>query len=436
VAIVLAIMGVICLVAPARAYGNGGLAPRFDFPDSNKAQARAIIATPDNGAVVAGFAIVGGRSRFALAQVDASGHLDPAFGAGGLVTTEVPGSYEPESFEAAQRTSIDALLRQPDGKLLAVGSAVEASSRRTVVAVARYLPNGVLDHTYGRAGLTTFSFQAGQDAIANVARFQRVRIGSATIARLVVGGASGDPYRAALACPALARLLDDGRLDRSFGRAGRVVLPVDTEGGTTGLLARPQGDLVISASTQYGLDASGFLVGRLSVAGRADRSFGGAGAACLTLRGTLAAPGVSPVRNTSSLVEQPGGKIVLGGQLEDLSSTAGWVLARFKRRFTTPIGCFSVRRAIRRQAIVRAALARSGQLTVDVAEFRFDRRPRRLGSVNFGRRTRGLVSMRWNMRVGGTTLRRDRTYLFTPTLRDRFGRVIGRADTAAIESGA
>jgi uncharacterized delta-60 repeat protein len=414
-------------------FGHGGLASRFDFPDSHEAQARAVVPMPDNGAVVGGYAIVRGQPVFALARLDASGRLDPTFGSSGLVTTAIPGTHERPTDVGAVQTSINALLRQGDGRLLAVGSAIDARSRRPIVVVARYLPDGALDITYGRRGITTTSFQDGQASIANVAALQPVVTLAGVSFRLVVAGVVG-PIRRAEARPGLLRLLDDGRLDRSFGRRGRQILDVHTDAGVTGLHARRSGELLVSASLEYKPENSGFMVGRLTKEGRLNRAFGGAGISCIALRNaTLPDYIPAPERNVTSVVEQPRGGLVLGGLVDDLGGTAQWVLARFKPRFSAPIGCFSVQRARQsRGTIVRAALARRGRLVADVAELRGGRRPLKVGFVSFGHRARGLVALRWNLRVHGVRLRRGRSYTVRPRLVDSRGRTIGRTDSALV----
>ena len=66
-------------------------------------------------------------SVFGPARVNADGTLDPAFGTGGVQTTRIQGN-----------DSVSLLLIQPDGKILAVGTAQNAAGV-TRLALARYL---------------------------------------------------------------------------------------------------------------------------------------------------------------------------------------------------------------------------------------------------------------------------------------------------------
>src|SRR5437773_9494914 len=69
----------------------------------------------------------------------APGDLDPSFGTGGIVTTPIGASDK--AF---------ALVLQPDGKLVAAGSAFNGSNDD--FALVRYNADGTLDSTFGTGG--------------------------------------------------------------------------------------------------------------------------------------------------------------------------------------------------------------------------------------------------------------------------------------------
>ena len=120
--------------------------------------ARAVVVQPDGKIVVAGettAAASGDVSQaFVLVRYDADGTLDQSFGFSGRVFTqfEPPGSlYDDAAFGLA-------LLE--DGKLVAAGTS------GGVVALARYLPDGLLDPAFGSAGLVRqFAGRANDVAI-------------------------------------------------------------------------------------------------------------------------------------------------------------------------------------------------------------------------------------------------------------------------------
>jgi uncharacterized delta-60 repeat protein len=77
------------------------------------------------------------------------GDLDPAFGAGGKVITDIAG----ESAEAS------AVAVQPDGKIVAAGGADEGNgSALQDFALARYTANGALDPRFGKRGKVKLDF--------------------------------------------------------------------------------------------------------------------------------------------------------------------------------------------------------------------------------------------------------------------------------------
>ena len=88
------------------------------------------------------------------------GELDPTFGTGGLVTTDIDAS---SSFDLAL-----ALAVQADGKIIAAGRSLTGSSFDFDLAnfgLARYNTDGTLDITWGGSGTSQWDFglAGGQD---------------------------------------------------------------------------------------------------------------------------------------------------------------------------------------------------------------------------------------------------------------------------------
>lgn len=138
---------------------------------------------------------------FALALVNDRGR-DTAFGEDGLAFAgfETTGSL-------ANSIAVDARRR-----IVAAGSA------GIDFALARFFRTGLLDDQFGQKGRVTTTFDQGQ-AVANV-----VKLESAVSERLVAAGGSG------LRHFALARYLNDGSLDPSFGVGGKVITDIAGEG--------------------------------------------------------------------------------------------------------------------------------------------------------------------------------------------------------------
>ncbi len=142
-----------------------------------------------DGKTVAG-GLVTPNCDFGLARYLGDGSLDPSFGNGGKVTTDLSGN--------ATCDNLNALKVAPDGKIIAAG--VLGASEQD--AIVRYLPNGSLDP----------SFDGDGKAIGNAGPFhvQDIEVDSAgRITAVGLTGGSGD-FK-------LMRLLADGSLDPSFG---------------------------------------------------------------------------------------------------------------------------------------------------------------------------------------------------------------------------
>ena len=136
--------------APDPAYGGGDGVAALEVPAALSSAGFAIAVLPGGEAYVAGTAAPApapGSAVFALAKLTAAGTLDPAFGAGGIVTTAVPGGAAAEIRELA----VDA-----DGNVVAFGSSRGGSAEQVA---ARYLPDGSLDPLFGGDdGIATASF--------------------------------------------------------------------------------------------------------------------------------------------------------------------------------------------------------------------------------------------------------------------------------------
>ena len=115
-------------------------------------QARSMVLQDDGKIVLAGQS----SSDFGLVRFLADGTVDSSFGTAGVVVSQLSTGTD----------DLFSLVRQADGKYLAVGYATATSVQR--IAVARYLSNGTLDSAFGSAGvtLTTVGTNANQGQTA------------------------------------------------------------------------------------------------------------------------------------------------------------------------------------------------------------------------------------------------------------------------------
>jgi uncharacterized delta-60 repeat protein len=135
--------------APDPGFGTSGIVELGFF--GKGAGANAVAVQPDGKILVAGFAFdaSGIDSDFALVRLEPDGTLDPGFGTGGIVTTNLGTAAD----------DARAVVVQPDGRIVVAGSADED------IALVRYLPDGTLDSSFGHGGSTITNL--GSDDVAN-----------------------------------------------------------------------------------------------------------------------------------------------------------------------------------------------------------------------------------------------------------------------------
>lgn len=132
--------------------------------------ANAVAIQPDGKILAAGFTDNGGNYDFALVRYEAGGSLDTGFGNGGKVT-----------YAAGSGTDYaDEIIVQPDGRILVIGYSSNGTDHDA--AVARFLPDGSIDLSFGTDGVITLD--VGSDDRGQAAAVQ-------LDGRLVVAGVTG-----------------------------------------------------------------------------------------------------------------------------------------------------------------------------------------------------------------------------------------------------
>jgi uncharacterized delta-60 repeat protein len=123
---------------------------------SGNAQVASLAIQPDGKIVAAGVATNenGLNTDFALARYNVQGTLDPTFGTGGKVTTDLNATDD----------VLTSLGLQSDGKIVAAGSFFNGTNDD--FALVRYNADGTLDSTFGVGGKMATPFGAGNDAAA------------------------------------------------------------------------------------------------------------------------------------------------------------------------------------------------------------------------------------------------------------------------------
>jgi uncharacterized delta-60 repeat protein len=382
-----------------RRFGERGVAD-YSVPT---APTPAEVALGRDGTIVTtGGTSVLGSYGLGVMHVRPSGDLDRRFSGDGIAFTRP----KEQGFD-----TVHGLAIQSDGKVVAVG----ASSRECVgstesifcpafAALARYLPDGSLDESFGQRGLVRTTL--GEGVYPTPVRGQAliVGLGAAAVAvqgdgKIVVAGAGG-----------LARYNPDGSLDQSFGTDGisrrdgalwlavsvqpdgRIVVAGDEElvrynpdgsldesFGTGGVSTRPEttwtalmvqddGRIVVTGSRVvscglYSCETEATLA-RYNPDGSADPTFGSGGAVTDT-------DGSRPTWRALSI--QPDGKIVAAG-----SEYPGSTIARYEPD-GTPDATFGTGGVARDEGVDWSALALQADGRILVAGTIFDYpRPSRL----------------------------------------------------------
>ena len=222
-----------------QSFGSGGIV-KLNWPGSFEANIGDVIQeVPTAKVVVAAAVLVGDptsfTTHFGLARLTNKGTLDTSFGTGGYVDTD----FGPES-------SAGSLTLLPDGKILAVGAVSERTSTGVdnAIALARYLPNGTLDTSFGTGGKTYTFFPGRQDGAAGRVALQDD--GSILVADQVGPNHGGDF--------ALARFKANGSVDTAFGAGGRLFIDLGGRDVPTGVARQSDDKLLVSGfSSRSGL---------------------------------------------------------------------------------------------------------------------------------------------------------------------------------------
>jgi uncharacterized delta-60 repeat protein len=347
-------------------FGTGGVAI---LPVGTHSYCNAIAIQSDDKIVLACY-VLSGTGDMAAVRVDASGVLDPAFGTGGVVTLPagtqslayaiaiqadgkilVGGGYVvsesldydfrlarllpadgaldsgfgtggiAEAVASATQPGINALVVQPDGKILAGGEGkpdVTSPKTNRDFLVVRWLDDGTLDGGFGNGGRATVSMGKRYDSVQSLL----LEPGGAIVA-------SGYSAQASGARAGLARLSSAGALDGSFGRNGRQRLRL---GGKVsyGVDAQFLSDgriLIAGLFVEKGdlLPTAGLSLGVFTADGLRDDSFGDRGVA-------TAAPDPAAYYHPTNIAVQSDGKIVVVGGVNQgagTDSTSDVLVARF-----------------------------------------------------------------------------------------------------------
>lgn len=218
------------------------------------------------------------------------GTLDPAFGDGGIVWLKYPAS------------GAHAVAVQSDGKIV-VGGFTGGSGGK--FAIARLLPSGALDTSFGSGGLVERQVGTVNSDIRALAVLPDGRI--------LATGATREP--ATHFTFTTVRVLADGGADTTFGTGGLVVTSIPgRDAYASSIAVQPDGKFLVGGSSEDAFNPEGtadFEVVRYASNGDPDALFGSGGRATVDVAGTRDEPGVIAIAGGGSILVAGGSSATL-----------------------------------------------------------------------------------------------------------------------------
>src|SRR6185437_7912138 len=185
------------------------------------------------------------------------GALDPTFGAGGII---------PSAFSVVAQSTANAVVLQPDGKVVVGGEFDDLQSSIGTPAasgfmLARFNADGSVDSSFKNSAPSSAVFTSINALVLQ------------TDGKIVAAGYS-DPLNAASRHIGVARFLADGALDPTFGNAGVVVDPIGQDDQSNAISLESDGDIVVCGTTTSSDNSSAMVVMRYLPSGMLDPNFG------------------------------------------------------------------------------------------------------------------------------------------------------------------
>ena len=267
-AIILTLFAIVQLAQAA----DGDLDPTFGtggtvMTDINRSTdlANAVAVQSDGKLVVVGQTYKNNDytgEDFVVTRYNTDGTLDNTFGAGGRVRTDFPGLAAVPS----------AVVMQPDGKIVVAGGAFPLFTFLGDFKVVRYNPNGSLDRSFGSGGIVTTTFPEGSYAFDVALQSDGKIIAAGTVfVNFIPGESSNTDF-------ALARYNADGTPDATFGNGGQVSTDFNgLEDDAFSVLIQPDGKIVAVGSANNPASFYDFAAARYLSNGTIDTTFGVAG---------------------------------------------------------------------------------------------------------------------------------------------------------------
>jgi uncharacterized delta-60 repeat protein len=242
--------------------------------------------------------------NFVLTRYNPDGTLDTTFGVDGYA------SIGPQT-QSIVYTFGNALVIQPDGKIVAVGVAtINPGGDRFLIT--RFNADGSRDESFGSSGVVFTRFTNGET--------QALAVALQADGKIVASG-----YNVADQVTrnfALARYNTNGTIDLDFGLEGQITtnFAFRNFAQANGIVLQPDGKII--AAGGFTRQATGFLLARYKSDGRLDQEYGTGGKVT-----TGFASGGTGYGHAALL--QPDGKLLVGGTLAFSGMNSTLLLARY-----------------------------------------------------------------------------------------------------------
>lgn len=248
-------------------FGNGG---KVITAANVRESAAGLLILPDGKIMISGsIDLPSSRdTSFALLRYNSDGSVDPTFGNGGTVTTNI-GVEDDQAY---------AIALQSDGKIVAAGRRgiqfYPTEQRKGNVALTRYNPGGSLDATFGNGGIVVNDFGQGLESYAISLMIQ-------PDGRIIIAGESSYEFL-------VARYNPNGTLDTTFGGSGfRLANFSSNWDGATDALLQPDGKIILVGWSVVNSPYDSFALARFNSDGSFDQSFGNGGKVLMLDQGDL-----------------------------------------------------------------------------------------------------------------------------------------------------
>jgi uncharacterized delta-60 repeat protein len=200
----------------------------------------------------------------AVSASAAPGDLDTSYGSAGAATADyglVEGGTVNDSVIGS------ALVVQPDGKVIVVGTGIDQFGQTSDLVAARFTTGGALDASWGNGGKADFDFGQNEDGYGAVLQPD---------GKLLIGGDSVDRV-SGKGDLLVARINADGTPDTSFGSMGSAHPDLGSSMYGRAIALAPNGKILIAGFSPNGSMSAGLIARLNNPLGTPDTTLAGSG---------------------------------------------------------------------------------------------------------------------------------------------------------------